>query len=116
MGFVFFAASCTNDLPEYHQAEKTVWLEQNWTGEQRQWFHHANQGAWTFFIPYEWFMALEQPGFKLFREQGLLVDTGYLARLGFIPGEAGDHNKAGLPVGFAVDYNVTDPLTGKTFN
>jgi hypothetical protein len=83
---------------------------------KHQWFHHANQGAWTFFIPYEWFIALEQPGFKLFGSQGLLSDADYLAQLGFIPGETGEHNKSGLPVGFAVDYNVTDPLTGKSFN
>src|SRR5687767_15921278 len=102
MGFVLFAASCSNDLPEYRQTEKTVWLEQNWTAEQRQWFHHANQGTWTFFIPYEWFIALEQPGFRLFGEQGLLVNTEYLARLGFIPGVPGENNIAGLPVGFAV--------------
>lgn len=111
-----FAASCSKDLPDYPATAKTVWLEQNWTAGQRQWFHHANQGTWTFFIPYEWFMALEQPGIKLFGEPGLISDTDYLARLGFIPGESGEHNKAGLPVGFAVDYNVTDPLTGKTFN
>ncbi|HEX5057362.1 MAG TPA: di-heme-cytochrome C peroxidase [Gammaproteobacteria bacterium] len=115
MGFAV-TASCSKDLPEYPKTEKAVWLEQNWTGEQREWFHHANQGTWTFFIPYEWFMALEQPGFKLFGEPGLLSDTDYLRRLGFIPGEAGEHNKAGLPVGFAVDYGVTDPLTGKVFN
>ncbi len=109
-------ASCSRDLPDYQQSEKAVWLEQNWTAEQRQWFHHANQGTWTFFIPYEWFIALEQPGLGFFGKHGLLSDTDYLARLGFIPGETGEHNKAGLPVGFAVDYNVTDPLTGKSFN
>lgn len=115
MGFIFLA-SCSKDLPDYPKTEKAVWLEQNWTAEQRQWFHHANQGTWTFFIPYEWFMALEQPGFKLFGEPGLISDTDYLARLGFIPGEQGEHNKPGLPVGFAADFNVTEPLSGKTFN
>jgi hypothetical protein len=109
-------ASCSGDLPDYNESEKTVWLEQNWTAEQRQWFHHANQGAWTFFIPSAWFMALEQPGIGFFGKRGLISDTDYLARLGFIPGAAGEHNKAGLPVGFATDYNVTDPLTGKTFD
>lgn len=113
---LLFAASCSKDLPDYPRTENTVWLEQNWTAEQRQWFHHANQGTWTFFIPFEWFMALEQPGLKLFGEPGLISDTDYLVRLGFIPGEPGEHNKAGLPVGFAVDYNVRDPLTGKIFN
>jgi hypothetical protein len=111
-----FISACSNDLPDIKPAEKVVWLEQNWSQEQRQWFHHANQGTWTFFIPLEWFMALEQPGWKLFGAPGLISDTDYLAKLGFIPGELHKDNKLGLPVGFAVDYAVKNPASGKTFN
>lgn len=110
-----FVAAC-NDLPSYKPAERVVWLEQNWSQEQRQWFHHANQGAQTFFVPVEWFMALEQPGFSLFGEPALISDTEFLARLGFIPDEVNQYNKAGLPVGFAVDYGATDPLSGERIN
>ncbi|HEY3486802.1 MAG TPA: cytochrome C, partial [Gammaproteobacteria bacterium] len=116
MGMTASLIGCSKELPVYRESEKTVWLEQNWSPEQRHWFHHANQGTWTFFIPYEWFAALEQPGFKLFGASDLLADTGYLLRLGFIPGEQGAHNKAGLPVGFAIDYDAIDPASGKKFN
>ena len=46
---------------------KTVrWLDQNWSEADRFWSHHASQGTATFPIPYDWFMALEQPGLSLF--------------------------------------------------
>jgi hypothetical protein len=89
------------DLPEY-QAKKFVWLDQNWTPERRSWFYHANQGTLTFGIPYEWFVALEQPvplSF-IFAEVGPLSDPAYLDRFGFIPATA-DPNKDELPIGFA---------------
>ena len=96
------------ELPEYQPTKKVVWLDQNWTGEQRSWYYHADQGTLTFGIPYEWFVALEQPFASslsmvsplLFLEAPRLADLAYLDRFGFIPGSA----KAGgseLPVGFA---------------
>ena len=107
-------AACADDrLPSRPPVEKVVWLEQNWSAEQRQWFSHADQGTRTFFIPYEWLAALEQPGFKLFGEPGLILDGDYLAKLGFIPGEVSAFNKAGLPVGFAMDADALDPVTGE---
>src|SRR5437868_6121132 len=51
-------------LPEYPVVQKTRWLDQNWT-DKREWVHHADQGTATFHIPYEWFMALEQPVLSL---------------------------------------------------
>ena len=51
----------TAEPPKYSPVSNVVWLNQNWTAEQRDWFHHANQGTLTFGIPYEWFIALEQP-------------------------------------------------------
>ena len=51
----------TVEPPNYPPIGKVVCLDQNWTAEQRDWFHHADQGTQTFGIPYEWFMALEQP-------------------------------------------------------
>jgi hypothetical protein len=36
-------------------------------------------------LPFDWFMALEQPSVTLFRSAGLLSDEQYLERLGFIP-------------------------------
>ncbi len=48
-------------IAEYPQPRKTVWLDQNISKEKLSWFYHADQGTRTFGIPYEWFMALEQP-------------------------------------------------------
>jgi hypothetical protein len=50
----------TVDLPNYPVIANTVWLDQNWTPNQRDWFHNADQGTQTFGIPYEWFIALDQ--------------------------------------------------------
>ena len=48
-------------IAEYPQPKKTVWLDQNVSREKLSWFYHADQGTRTFGIPYEWFIALEQP-------------------------------------------------------
>jgi hypothetical protein len=89
----------TVQLPEYPPIEKVVWLDQNWSQEQRDWFHHADQGTQTFGIPYEWFVALEQPELS-FTTPGLLSDPTYLDRYGFISA-ATKTGKSQLPVGFA---------------
>ena len=49
----------TVELPTYSPIGKAVWLDQHWSADQRDWFHHADQGTQTFGIPYEWFVALE---------------------------------------------------------
>ena len=86
-------------LPKYPPIKNAVWLPQNWTEDQRDWFHHPDQGTQTFGIPYEWFMALEQPTLS-WKAPGLLSDPLYLDRYGFIPSSAGAR-KPELPVGFA---------------
>ena len=103
-------------LPELPATKKTVWLEQGWTPEQRSWFHTVSQGAATFPVPFEWFMALEQPHLSPFAQPGLLHDNNYLLRFGFIENSHGEQNSAGLPVGFAVNFNQHNPVTGKTQN
>jgi len=87
------------ELPKYPPVKNPVWLDQNWTTEQRDWFHHPDQGTQTFGIPYEWFMALEQPALSI-TAPALLCDPQYLDRYGFIPSGAGAR-KPELPVGFA---------------
>ncbi|MBW7969427.1 di-heme-cytochrome C peroxidase [Bradyrhizobium sp. BR 10289] len=91
-------------LPEYPTARNTRWLDQNWK-DQREWFHHADQGTATFHIPYEWFMALEQPEISL-TSVGLLSDPVYLDRFGFIPDPA--NPKLGLPIGMARGKAMVD--------
>jgi hypothetical protein len=88
----------TVELPNFPPIGNIVWLDQNWTPEQRDWFHHADQGTETFGIPYEWFIALEQPPLSR-TASGLLSDPTYLDRYGFIP----DFARSGhteLPIGF----------------
>jgi mono/diheme cytochrome c family protein len=97
----------TVELPNYTTVGKAVWLEQNWSADQRNWFHHADQGTQTFGIPYEWFVALEQPALSL-SDPGLLSDTTYLDRYGFIPDASS--SKSELPVGFAHGGEVLDVL------
>jgi cytochrome c5 len=72
-------------LPVRAPVKAAHWLDQNWSTEDRHWFHHASQGTATFPVPYAWFMALEQPGIHLFTRPGLLADSAYLERFGFLP-------------------------------
>ena len=93
-------------LPTYPPMENVTWLEQHWTPGQRDWFYHADQGTQTFGIPYEWFIALEQPSLSL-AAPGLLSDPVYLDRFGFISSSA-SLGKQELPIGFAHGGQVLD--------
>ncbi len=94
-GYRYFQANLHVEVPSYQTAQKTIWLEQNWTPAQRDWYHHADQGTLTFGVPYEWLVALERPVVS-FTDAGLLTDPAYLDRYGFIPDPASP-----MPVGFA---------------
>ena len=72
-------------LPDMPAVKSARWLDQNWSTEDRHWFHHVSQGTKTFPVPYAWFVALEQPRIHLVSRPGLLSDTDYLERFGFIP-------------------------------
>ena len=72
-------------LPAVPETKAAYWLEQNWSLKDRHWFHHASQGTATFPVPYEWFVALEQPQLHLFSKPGMMKDSTYLERFGFIP-------------------------------
>jgi len=113
VSFIIFVAGCAK-IPVMPTSNNITWLDQGWTEQERQKFHHHSQGTMTLPVPYEWFAALEQPGFSLLGTKGLIIENGYLARLGFITGEVTPYNQAGLPVGFSVDYNVTNPAISKT--
>jgi hypothetical protein len=100
VGFKLYRDKLTVALPDYPPISKVEWLEQGWKEPEREWFHHANQGTQTFNMPYEWFVALEQPRISLVGDVGRLSDSTYLDRFGFIPGATkGGENQ--LPVGFA---------------
>jgi hypothetical protein len=107
LGIKTFRDKLMLHLPDYPPVEKAVWLKQNWSDEQRLWYHHADQGTLTFGIPYEWFVALEQPELSL-GEVPLMSDTTYLDKYGFIPSRT-EGNDTGLPVGFAHGGDMSDP-------
>lgn len=89
------------ELPTNAKPDRILWLDQGWTPQQRQWYHHASQGTSTIPVPYSWFVALERPEFSI-RSAGLLSDPEYLARFGFIRGISDPQNNPdGLPVGIA---------------
>jgi mono/diheme cytochrome c family protein len=104
---------CGPETPDYQKSEKTVWLDQHWQKEQRDWYHHADQGTQTFGIPYEWLMALEQPTLS-FGSAGMFADQAYLDQFGFIPSPELD-NATKLPVGFAHGAGIVDPTTGQAW-
>jgi hypothetical protein len=81
----FVAQVLPPPLPTLAPIKEAHWLDQNWSTEDRHWFHHASQGTATFPVPYDWFVALEQPGIHLFTEPGLMKDSNYLERFGFLP-------------------------------
>jgi RoxA-like, cytochrome c-like len=96
------------DPPNYPSTKGTVWLDQNWPPAQRAWFYHADQGTQTFGIPYEWFIALEQPTIFPSNPPSFLSDPTYLDRYGFIPSES-HGGKAELPIGFAHEHEFKNP-------
>jgi hypothetical protein len=72
-------------LPESREIKAAYWLEQGWSQTERFWFHHASQGTSTLAVPYEWFVALEQPGLTYVGDSALLKDPDYLRQFGFLP-------------------------------
>jgi hypothetical protein len=78
-------------LPDRAPTKAAYWLDQNWSTEDRHWFHHASQGTATFPVPYDWFIALEQPGIHLFSQPGLMKESDYLERFGFLPSPKSVH-------------------------
>lgn len=110
-GGKYWYDNLTVELPTYQPIDNAIWLPQTWTADQRDWFHHADQGTQTFGIPYEWFVALEQPPLSS-TDSGLLSDPRYLDRYGFIP-DSSHSGKPELPIGFAHGGKIFD-VTGAT--
>jgi len=105
-----FAVSHSLEVPVVDRPKEVVWLQQNWTDDQRKSFYHTAQGSEL--LPYAWFLALEQPRISV-TGAPLLSDATYLAGFGFIPDAASPGNPDGLPVGFTKDPRFVDPYTGQ---
>ena len=101
-------------VPEYQDPpEQFIRAEQGWADDQRLHFHHIAQG--TRLVPYDWFMALEQPCWSLF-QCDLFASKTYLARFGFLSGQTDAKlNPDGLPIGFARQADFYDPEKKKTY-
>ena len=108
VGAFFVHRELSIPLPTVPPVQRTVWLDQNWSSDQRAFFHHASQGSTTFGIPYEWFMALERPVISL-SSPGLLSDGDYLDRFGFIPSDVPGKT---LPIGFEYGSPMVNATTG----
>jgi len=84
-------------------------LPQGWEAGEIRWWYHVSQG--TALMPYDWFIALEQPPLPLEQPQPgeqLFKDPAYLARLGFLT-DPGPQNPDGLPVGFSRRKPIDSP-------
>jgi len=100
-------------LPAYQAPGEIVYLQQGWTADERQQFYHTAQG--TRLLPYEWFMALEQPCLKLTACEPFSAKT-YLGRFGFLESQPDPKlNPDGLPVGFARQEKFYDPVTKQAY-
>ncbi|NQY26645.1 MAG: hypothetical protein HRT92_05650 [Piscirickettsiaceae bacterium] len=79
-----------------------IYLEQNWSDKEREYFYFADQGSRL--IPYDYFLHLEQAD-----NDKLLRNNDNMFRLGFIPTNISKNNPDGLPVGLARNGNHMGP-------
>jgi mono/diheme cytochrome c family protein len=107
LGWLTFDASAnSSDLEArlgacHAPANKAGWqsLKQGWTDEAEQRFWFTSQGSQV--LPYDWFMALEQPHSK-----APFHDRANLESFGFIAAPVSACNPDGLPIGFALDNDT----------
>jgi mono/diheme cytochrome c family protein len=99
-------------LPANTEIKNAYWLPQNWHARDRYWFHHITQGTATHPMPYDWFIALEQPGvpWTVFGPKDKFSDAKYLSRFGFIPSPPAYENKPdfGRDHGFRPDPKASE--------
>ncbi len=74
--------------------EQLIYLQQNWSTEEREWFYHADQGSRL--ISYQLFLSLEQHD----NDAPFIADE-YLLRFGLIPSAVTSQNPDKLPIGFS---------------
>jgi hypothetical protein len=98
------------DVPRLNRPTETLFLDQNWSDDQRQTYYHSPQGSDL--IPYDWFLSLEQPTLSV-GAGPLFRDDSYMAAFGFIPDTKSAWNPDALPVGLAKDEHFTDPYTSE---
>jgi hypothetical protein len=86
----------------FADAPNHVYLEQNWTEQERQYFYFADQGSRL--VPYDFFLNLEQADSKqLFRSNENML------RYGLIVAPKSQANPDALPIGFARKKDYVGP-------
>ena len=77
---------------------------EGWAKEKADWFRFAPQGAATLPIPYDWFLALEEPKshpiWAIFGGSEPLFKDEYIYGHGFIKTDQTEYNEDALPIGF----------------
>lgn len=118
-GILLTLAACVK-TPVQPNVETTTWLDQGWTEQEREWFHHASQGTATFPMPYEYFVELGQPlNWKHVykgERQKKFSDSNYMKNFGFIPSDGPTvNNPDNLSIGLVKTANIPS-AAGGAFN
>jgi len=88
--------------PDALNPDKIIYLEQNWTDEDREYFYFTDQGSRL--LPYEFFLNLE-----LSESNQRLSSPENMLRYGFLPTRPSKNNPDGLPIGLTRNKDFMGP-------
>jgi hypothetical protein len=93
---VLLVSFSTTTLADDDKNKSVVYLNQNWSVQERNQFYYTPQGSRL--IPYSWYLALEQPD-----NRRPFNDAKYIEGMRYISADDYDvgYNPDGLPIGFA---------------
>ncbi|MDQ1812001.1 di-heme-cytochrome C peroxidase [Massilia sp. CCM 9210] len=91
---------------------KVTYLEQNWRPQDSLWFYTTTQGSNL--LPYDFFMALEQPGSTPLAAAPPFRANEHMNSLRYLPQRATASNPDALPVGFVKDRYLNKNYVGLT--
>ena len=88
--------------PTFADSPRHLYLEQNWTEQERQYFYFADQGSRL--LPYNFLLNLEQAN-----SQQLFRSDENMRRFGLIAAQKSTKNPDALPIGFARNKDYAGP-------
>jgi processive rubber oxygenase RoxA-like protein len=88
--------------PDALNLDKIIYLEQNWTDEDREYFYFTDQGSRL--VPYDFFLNLELAGSNQY-----LSSPENMLRYGFLPIRPSKNNPDGLPIGLTRNKDFMGP-------
>ncbi len=100
--FLTFNTSLGISADNVNSHDNIIFLEQNWSAKERDYFYYADQGSRL--LPYAYFLHLEQAD-----NQQLLRENTNLMHFGLIPNAANKQNPDGLPIGLARSDDFMGP-------